>query len=132
MESKTQNENNAQRRREDYRAKAELFFNLYQPELGERFPKAHFDDFVARYMGDNHSAEDVEARGRQLQDLIHKHVEKAVPPRPTLNMDDVLAEYEKRRIKIERANLDAEWKETLLMSLRSQHLEKMHQLLEEP
>ena len=56
----------AQRRRTDARAKASLTFSLFAPKIQGRFPQQMFDEFLSRYMGDDHPPEDVERRAEEL------------------------------------------------------------------
>jgi hypothetical protein len=104
------------RRREDARARVEILFHLNMPEMGSRFPREIFDDFVARYMGDGKDPEYVEARAEQLAEVIRQHLDRVRPLRPG-TIDEILAAYASRRQKIEQATLDDRDKQVLLIQL---------------
>ena len=45
----------AQRRREDARVSCELLYSVCVPEIKDRFPRADFEDFLNRYLADQHA-----------------------------------------------------------------------------
>ncbi|GIW81433.1 MAG: hypothetical protein KatS3mg105_3240 [Gemmatales bacterium] len=60
------------RRREKARFKLELFYLSVSPDIGHRFTRAMFDDFLNRYMGDHLPVEDVEDNARQLYTILQQ------------------------------------------------------------
>src|SRR5262249_4215824 len=63
----------AQRRRCRARLKAELCFPLHEPLVADRFSRAMFEDFMQRYLGDQHGPDDVEEFSRELEIIIRQH-----------------------------------------------------------
>jgi hypothetical protein len=75
-----------QRRRHRARLKAELCYTLNEQVLAAVLPRAVFDDFLARYLGDQHDPETVEDNARELEATIQQHVHAAqtvLPPQAT-------------------------------------------------
>lgn len=106
-----------QRRREDARAKAEIFFNLHAPELAGRFTRAMLDEFTARYLGDDREAADVEARADQVLGVMREHLGKVQPATATQSVEGLLTLFDERKRKIAATDLDPLDKETLLIRL---------------
>ena len=109
-----------QRRREDARAKVELFFNVHAPELKNRFTREMLDDYVRRYMGDDKAAEVVEARADTLLEVIRQHLEKVQPAAARDTFDDLLARFALRKRKIQESDLDTQDKEMLLIQIEEE------------
>lgn len=74
-------ESEAQRRREEARARVETAYALHAPELGERLSWGYVSDFMDRYINDHQSPESAERRAQQLIDVIQQHLRKVDPPR---------------------------------------------------
>lgn len=66
-------EADGQRRRMRARLKAELLYTLHSPEIGERFTRKMFTDFINRYLGDDQMPEDVEEHCRELEAILLQH-----------------------------------------------------------
>lgn len=109
-----------QKRREDARARVELFFNVNAPELAARFTRDMLADYLTRYMGDERPAEVVEERGETLLGVIRQHLDKAVPKPSAQSLDDVLATFQARMRKIRESALDDDDKQHLLIQLEEQ------------
>lgn len=109
-----------QKRREDARAKVELFFNAHAPELAGRFTRAMLDEYVQRYMGDGRPADVVDERGESLIAVIRQHLDRAVPKATVQTLDDILAAFASRKRKIQESGLEREDVEHLLIQLEDQ------------
>lgn len=124
-------ETQAQKRRDEARARAELFFALHSPELGDRFPKADFEDFKSRYLGDQRAPEYVEQRAQQLIEIIQQHLEK-VSPSQKADINDLIAAFERQCATLAASPLDEEVKQSLLWTLREQLFDRLKKNLENP
>lgn len=120
----------AQKRRANARAASELLFHRHAHILGSRFPKASFDDFLTKYMGDNHSPEEVEARGHQLQDIILQHVQSIEPPKTPFTIESLAAWYKKQKQLVESLAVDDRQKQAQLAQLNARYAELMQTLME--
>jgi hypothetical protein len=79
----------AERRRNRARANAALTFSLCAPQLRERFTQQMFDDFLAKYMGDDQPPDEVERRGTELLQTLQKHVEATDVPEQKQTLEDL-------------------------------------------
>ena len=120
----------AHRRREEARARVEITYRLHAPELGERLPWAVVQDFLDRYVNEYQSPENAERRAQQLIDVIEGHLDKVSPPADTATVGDVLADYEEKLRKIDEADLEEEWRDTLRTQLRERAFNRLQQVLE--
>jgi hypothetical protein len=121
----------AQRRRNRARLNAELVFALYAPELEGRFGRKKFEDFVARYLGDDQAAEDVEEYSRQLQWTLLQHVDREGTPRGFASFEELARWYLHQQRRIEAAELDRELKQKQLLGLGRRYAEFAERLFEE-
>jgi hypothetical protein len=62
------------RRRSDAIAALELFYVLHAGELAAAFPRDAFDRYVQRFLGEGEAPEAVEARARQAQESLSRHL----------------------------------------------------------
>ncbi len=76
----------APRRRTKSRLRAEVLYARHEPDVGDRFTRFMFDEFVERYLGDRHAPEDVEEHLLQLEEILRAH---AVRPRPPESFGDL-------------------------------------------
>ena len=82
----------AQRRRDRTRLQIEMAYVLALPQIGDRFPRTKFDDFVRRYLGDHLQPDDMEENARQLQEILQEHQRQAQEPAvPEPASEDVIA-----------------------------------------
>lgn len=121
----------ANRRRKDCRVACEILYSLHAPEMGRRFTKEMFDDFVKRHLSDVHAPEYVEERARQLQDIIRKHLEKIEPPTKKLSIQGLAEWYDSVRQQILASSADDRAKRVQVVQLNERYLELMNQLMEE-
>jgi hypothetical protein len=121
----------AQKRREDARAKVELFYALHGPSLGKRFTKASLTDFVGRYLGDDRPPEYVEERASQLLAVLQQHLDEAAPKPTKAPLDELLQSWHEQRDRLDREELPPEWKDTLSALLEQQLFEQMQRRMEQ-
>lgn len=107
----------AKRRRDAARARCETAYHVHAPELAARFPRASFDEFCTRHLGDSKPVEVVEARAEELLGIIRAHLAKTDPPKPVASLEVIMATFESRRRKIETARLDVEDEDYLIAQL---------------
>jgi hypothetical protein len=79
----------ARRRRSEARAACDAFYSLHAPEIGRRFTRAMYDAFAGRYLGEEHSPEDVEEQARQLHAIMQQHLQKAALPEHKQALEEV-------------------------------------------
>jgi len=121
----------AHRRRIDARAACEVFYSLHAPEIGTRFRKEDFTDFVTRHLGDDHPPEYVEHRADQLLKLLRSHLEKVVSPLAFKSLDEILAAFDDRIVKVRASSLDDRDKEVILVELEQEREEAVRKALRE-
>lgn len=129
-EAQCQAEAEAQQRRADARAQCELLFSLYAPEIGKRFPRSMFEDFVRRYMGDGHPPEQVEQRAAQLQTTIQQHLEKVEVVPKFRSLEDITHWYQGQKTNLERLPDDAN-KRRLIAQLNAKYADMTTRWLED-
>jgi hypothetical protein len=120
----------AQRRREGSRASALLSFSFYAAKLGDRFPRAMFDQYVERYMADTHPPEVVEQRGRELIAIFEKHLADVVPAKRTTSIESLSRWYEETKAHIQALPLDEGVKDIRLIDLEKRFDELLSKHLE--
>lgn len=120
----------AQKKREDARAACELLYHSHAHVLKRRLPKETFLDFVRRYMGDDHSAEYVEERGRQLQELILLHVHRIEPPAKPYTIQSLTDWYRETKQIIENLPVEDRTKQAQLALLNTRFAELSQALME--
>lgn len=120
----------AQRRRQDARVACEVLYNLHAPEIGTRFPRELFHEFLARHLGDNHPPEYVEERSRQLQEIIRAHLERVEPPKKKRTVEELAAWYATMRETIERQPIDDRQKRVQLAQLNLRYRDLVNDVME--
>lgn len=111
----------AQRRRDEARARCEAFYRVHAPELRDRFPKAEFEEFVARYMNDRQPPDDVERRAEELKGVIRQHSERIEPPKKKMRLADIAEWFLKEKAQIDATPLAEEDKEALVAHLEARY-----------
>jgi hypothetical protein len=124
-------EADSQRRRRRARFKAELCFTLHEPVLGDRFSRAMFEDFTARYLGDGNRPEDVEEYARELEVVIRQHAAAGQGFEP-LDLTDLTRWLLEEQRRIQAAEADAVRKKTQLAGLNRRYTQLAEQILDEP
>lgn len=119
----------AQKRRQDARARCEVFFSLHAPELGSRFTKQMFADYVRQYMGDAHEPDEVEERATQLCALMQSHLEKAKPAPKFRSLGDIAQWFEEQKRQLADVP-DDRVRQALLAKLKARYTELTTEFLE--
>jgi hypothetical protein len=120
----------AQKRRSDVRAQCEYFYHLYSPEIEGRFPRYKFDDFVAKYLSDSQSLDEVDAHAENLRKLLNAHMEK-LNPRPRFTTIGELTDwYADQKAEVDEM-ADGPLKSSLIAMLHARYAELTTHLLEE-
>jgi hypothetical protein len=130
-EAKARSAADAQKRRDDARAKCELLFSLHAPELADRFPRELFDDFAQRYLSDVHSPDYVEQRAQQLEDIIRQHLEKVQPVKKMRSLEELTTALQEEKQRIEQLPVDQEIKDLLLIELEQRFDELIKRFIRE-
>lgn len=123
-------EADAKRRRTDARARAALTYSLYASKLQHRFTQPMFDNFVAKYMGDDQLPEDVERRGEELFQTLQKHLAEAEPPEENRTLADLAQWFVEQKTRIESLPVDEKVKRLHLVELTARYAELSSRLME--
>jgi hypothetical protein len=118
----------AQRRRVAARKQALLAYSLYSPALGNRFPRATFDQYVAEYMGDGLAPEDVERSGLDLVAMLEKQVR---PPAPDTTIESLSVWYAENLKRLDNLPLDDRFKKSVTVDLKRQFDDRIRRLIQE-
>ena len=118
----------AQKRREDARAECDALYALAAPEIGTRFSKQEFSEFVSKYMTDSVLPEVVEERCEQLKGIIRHHWERIEPPRQSLKE---LSEWFEQRMKELESVPDEKLRKTLIVQLKVRYSDLTSTMLTE-
>lgn len=117
----------SQKRRQEARASCEVLFVRHQFEIRQRFTREMFDAFLAKFMADTFTTEQVEQRAKELKDVIRAHVAKVDPPRKSLGQ---LAEwFVQQKREIENASLSEEDRDMMLAQLEERYVRLQEQYL---
>jgi len=131
QERAAQEARKAQRRRDDARARCELLFTLYVPEIGNRFTRPMLDAFLKNYMGNDKSPDEVEERAKQLEEILNQH-RSVVRPAPRFkDIEDLAHWYVTEKHRIENLPVDPMFKEQHLVQLHTQYAELTQQVMEQ-
>lgn len=118
----------AQKRKEDARAECDALYALAAPEIGDRFSKQEYSEFVSKYMTDAYSPEVVEERGDQLKGIIHHHWKRIEPPRQGFKE---LSEWFERQMKELESVPDERLRKSLIVQLKGRYSELTTEMLSE-
>jgi hypothetical protein len=129
-EASVRQQADAQKRRDDARASCEVLYSLYAPDIGQRFDRQVFNDFVAKYMDDKHPPEYVEERAQQLQALLQQHFEKVEPSPKFKSLADLAQWFQRQKEQVETMP-DGRLKNMLIAKLHGRYAELTSQFLEE-
>ncbi len=121
----------SQRRRDNARANCELLFTQHASELEHRFPRTVFDQFVAKYMGDERSPEEVEQRAEQLCGALREQRQLLDPARRFSSLTELTAWYHDQRRQIQTTGLDPDTTEVLLVNLEIQYEQLLRRFIQE-
>ena len=111
-------------------ADCELLYQLYAPEIAARFPRTSLDEWIKKYMGDDHSPTDVEQRADQLRKLITHHREQVIPTPQFTTLPELAAWFQQQKSEIEALPVDDRLRRTLLANLNVRNAELMNELFD--
>ncbi len=120
----------ADRRRARVRLRAEKLFARYAPELGERFTRSMFDEFVQRYLGNQYPPEDVEEHGRELEALILRHAGHTDEPPPFTDLTELTRWYLAEQNRYAAPDLDEHTRQEKLDALHHRYQKLAEELLD--
>lgn len=107
------------RRRRDARFTCERFYDRYRAQLTDKFPPSRLEEYFKRYLGDNHTADEVERRAEELratlQDLVEDDQSNGQKHRSIIDLRKSF-QQERQRI-IDDEQMDNDLKETLLADM---------------
>ena len=121
----------AARRRTDARAQVELTFSLLAPRLTSRFPKETLADYLATYMADDQSPEDVERRGGELIAMLEKHRQEEEVAETLLNLEQLDTWFQDQNDRIQRSSAEEKLKRCLAASLNVRYAELAQRFMED-
>jgi len=119
-----------QKRRESARLRCETHYSIQAPVIGNRFTKATFDTFVAKYMADTRPPDEVEERAEQLCSLIAQHTHAIAPQIKQADLGELATWFINERERLESLPLDDEVKEEHRGKLEFRYAELCEELLE--
>jgi len=123
-------EGEAARRRTDARAEIQLRFSLLVPKLGDRFTQEMLADYVTTCMGDDHSPEDVQRRGRDLIATLETHLQEEKAAETLVDLEQLDSWFQTQKQRIERSSAEERLKRQLLALLNVQYAELAQKLIE--
>lgn len=118
----------AEKRRNDVRAECDALYALAAPEIGSRFSKQDFMEFVSKHMADSAAPEVVEERGEQLKGIIRHHWERIEPPRQ--NLKELSDWFEQRMSELQSVS-DERLRKSLSVQLKVRYSELISTMLSE-
>lgn len=133
VQQESGNEAERQRRRQRARLKAELCYALHEPTIGMVFPRAIFEEFLNRYLGEQQDPESVEQNATELESMILQYVNSntspvVVQPVNLLDLTQWLLEEQQR---IHELEADQEQRKTKLAGLTRRYTQLAERILEE-
>ncbi|MBW3541539.1 MAG: hypothetical protein KY476_14825 [Planctomycetes bacterium] len=119
-----------QKRREDARARVDLLYSLYAPEISDRFPREDFTAFCNTYLADSKAPEHVEERAAQLTRIIEQHREKVGESQRFKSLTELTAWFDEQKRDIEDCP-DERMRRMLLAQLKERYTELSASILEQ-
>ena len=116
--------------RENARVACELFYNLRELDITDRFPRAKFDTFVEKFMGNDKPVDAVEARAGELQKVIQQHYEIVKPPEKFESLGQLAEWYESQKKEIEELPITEVYREDYLVRLNERYCELSERIME--
>lgn len=120
----------AQKRREDVRSQLELVYTLYAPKIRKRFSQEMFDNFEAKYMGDDRAPEEVEERGRQLLGILEQHHNAVVQPQKYSSLEELANWFVAEQRRLDSVELDEFLKDEFRTLLHDRYSELSQKFLQ--
>jgi hypothetical protein len=119
-----------QKRRDDAKAACDALFMLAAPEIGVRFSKQDYAEFVSKYMTNTAPPEVVEERAEQLKAIIQQHQERVEPLPKRKSLQEASAWFEERMSEIQSVP-DERLRKTLVAQLKERYSELTSAMLSE-
>jgi len=107
----------------------QLLYSLHAPEIGVRFPKQAFDEWIKR-MSDDQDPILVERKAEQLRRIIEHHCEQVKPTPKFSNIQELAHWFQEQKADIETLPLDERTKRAHLANLTEKYAELTTKLLE--
>lgn len=117
------------KRKADSRAACEVLYLQYVHLLADRLTMETFQDFMTRHMGDEHSPEYVEMRGRELQDLILHHAFEIKPLEESSSLESLSKWYQETKLVIANLPIEDRYKQAQFAHLNARYAELMQELV---
>jgi hypothetical protein len=108
------------KRRDEARFNVLVVYDKRAAGYGERIPRTRLLGYLDRYLGDDVPLEVIEERAKQLTQLLQETSRGGRTASPFQGLDDIAAQFQKRREQIMALPYDDETRETLLFSLNAQ------------
>jgi hypothetical protein len=119
-----------ERRRIQARADCELCYSQHLNEVEYRLPKSIVKSFLRKYMSHDQPADEVEARGKQLQQIIQEHAHAANPPKKSNSMQELADWYLQEQSQIQSLPIEDEVRDFHLVQLNIRYSELTQAMLE--
>jgi hypothetical protein len=117
-------------RREDALIACELLYALREPDIGDRYPRERFQEFVSNFLSDGKPVDVVERRAVELQLLIQQHYEAVNPPGQFRDLAELTTWYEKQLTLIENLGIADIYKRDYKVQLNERYSDLTARLLE--
>ncbi len=118
------------RRRKDARAACELAYSRCAVEIGERFSRQELERFMGTYMGEEHTADDVERRGAELRQMMADYCQPPKPQKKKQTLKELTDWYQSEKQVIESLTLDELVRKEYVAALTRRHADMMDNLLQ--
>lgn len=123
-------EQTCQSRREDARAECDALYALAAPEIGSRFSKQDFNEFLTKYMSDASPPEAVEQRAEQLKKIIREHEAKVEPPPKFRSLQELSAWFEQQMADLQSVP-DEKMRKSLAAKLKAKYSDLTSEMVSE-
>lgn len=117
-------------RREDARVACDLLYALREPDIGDRYSRQRFEEFVSTYLGDSKPIDVFERRAAELQQLIQQHYQAVNPPEKFRNLAELTTWYEEQLTLVENLSIADVYKRDYRAQLNERYSELTDRLLE--
>lgn len=117
-------------RRDNARALCERLFWQYAGELGERFTRDDFEQYVKKFLSDDDPAELVETRASEFQSFLQSQVEEEIPESKPITLDELQDWYDREQSRVTCLELDERMEQSLLATLHKRYHELLADLYE--
>lgn len=118
------------KRCKDARAACELAYSRCAVEIGNRFSRQELERFMATYMGEDHSPEDVERRGEELRKMMEDYRAPAKPQKRVRTIQDLAEWYLREKQSIQSLPLDEDVRQEHLAALDMRYAELTQEVLQ--